>query len=72
MCANLNQKVNQDEKFLFCLAIHYFINFQLKKQAYAYIVSKTHYDIGNELYIRMLNFYMTYTYAYYQKSENLE
>ncbi len=48
--------------------MHYFMNFESKKRSY--IVSKTHYDVGNKLYIRMLDFYMTYRSAYYQKEQS--
>ncbi|WP_369421265.1 class I SAM-dependent methyltransferase [Coxiella-like endosymbiont] len=44
------------------------MNFESKKRSY--IVSKTHYDVGNKLYIRMLDFYMTYRSAYYQKEQS--
>lgn len=45
------------------------INLQSKKRAW--IVGKEHYDLGNDLFTRMLDPYMQYSCAYWKEADNL-
>ncbi|WP_404704839.1 cyclopropane fatty acyl phospholipid synthase [Yersinia vastinensis] len=45
-------------------------NFQTRKRAW--IVGKEHYDLGNDLFSRMLDPYMQYSCAYWDRAETLE
>ncbi|WP_204308080.1 class I SAM-dependent methyltransferase, partial [Enterobacter ludwigii] len=38
----------------------------------AWIVGKEHYDLGNDLFHRMLDPYMQYSCGYWKEAENLE
>lgn len=46
--------------------------FNLQRRARAFEVGKRHYDIGNDLYRRMLDRRMTYTCAYWKGAETLD
>lgn len=46
--------------------------FNLQKEKRAYQVGERHYDIGNDLYRRMLDKRMIYTCAYWKKARNLD
>ncbi|MGL5631778.1 MAG: cyclopropane fatty acyl phospholipid synthase [Azovibrio sp.] len=46
--------------------------FNLQSRARAWIVGKAHYDVGNDLFIRMLDPYMQYSCAYWEGTDNLE
>lgn len=46
------------------------INLQSKKRAW--IVGKEHYDLGNDLFSRMLDPYMQYSCAYWKDADTLE
>jgi len=48
----------------------FLINCQSRSRAF--IVGEKHYDVGNELYKRMLDPYMTYTCAYWKDAETLQ
>ena len=45
-------------------------NYQTRKRAW--IVGKEHYDLGNDLFSRMLDPYMQYSCAYWKEAETLE
>ncbi|ELQ5983094.1 cyclopropane fatty acyl phospholipid synthase [Cronobacter sakazakii] len=45
-------------------------NLQTKKRAW--IVGKEHYDLGNDLFSRMLDPYMQYSCGYWKEADNLE
>lgn len=45
-------------------------NYQTRKRAW--IVGKEHYDLGNDLFYRMLDPYMQYSCAYWKDAETLE
>lgn len=45
-------------------------NYQTRKRAW--IVGKEHYDLGNDLFSRMLDSYMQYSCAYWKEAETLE
>lgn len=45
-------------------------NYQTRKRAW--IVGKEHYDLGNDLFSRMLDPYMQYSCAYWKDAETLE
>lgn len=68
MRADLNHKI----KFSFSLAVHYlknrFLNLQKKKSAF----KLKHYDIGNNLYSKMLDKRMVYTCGFWENAENLD
>jgi cyclopropane-fatty-acyl-phospholipid synthase len=46
--------------------------FNLQKPSRAFIIGKRHYDIGNELYVRMLDRRMNYSCGYWKDAENLD
>lgn len=46
--------------------------FNLQSKARAYQVAEAHYDIGNELYTRMLDKRMVYTCGYWKNAKTLE
>ncbi|VDZ79154.1 cyclopropane-fatty-acyl-phospholipid synthase [Salmonella bongori] len=46
------------------------VNLQSKKRAW--IVGKEHYDLGNDLFSRMLDPYMQYSCAYWKDADTLE
>lgn len=68
MRAGLNHKL----KLNLTVAVHYlknrFFNLQNKKRAF----SLKHYDIGNNLYIKMLDRRMAYTCGYWEQAVNLD
>lgn len=51
-------------------AVHAIFNFQ--SEARAFMVGEKHYDIGNDLYMRMLDERMIYTCGYWQFADSLE
>ncbi|MFV4847649.1 cyclopropane fatty acyl phospholipid synthase [Edwardsiella tarda] len=46
--------------------------FNLQSRKRAWIVGKEHYDLGNDLFSRMLDPYMQYSCAYWKQAETLE
>ncbi|AJQ93262.1 cyclopropane fatty acyl phospholipid synthase [Gynuella sunshinyii] len=69
--AQLNQKLigTARIKLAFSALSHMMFNFQ--SLARAYQVGEVHYDIGNQLYERMLDPYMIYSCGYWKGAENL-
>ncbi len=46
--------------------------FNLQTRRRSWIVGKEHYDIGNDLFARMLDPHMQYSCAYWREAETLE
>ncbi|MEX2404904.1 MAG: class I SAM-dependent methyltransferase, partial [Balneolales bacterium] len=46
--------------------------FNLQKISRAFEIGQTHYDIGNDLYMAMLDKRMTYTCAFWEDADNLD
>jgi cyclopropane-fatty-acyl-phospholipid synthase len=67
--ANLESKV-RPLKMLLPVMQAWLINRQRKARAFD--IGEQHYDIGNDLYTRMLDSRMTYTCGYWKDSDNLE
>ena len=67
--AQLESKI-QPIKMLLPVAQAWLINRQRKARAFD--IGEQHYDIGNDLYTRMLDSRMTYTCGYWKDSDNLE
>ncbi len=68
--ADLQSRVKKNPSFyLYCLAAKLF-NRQARRRAFE--VAKKHYDIGNDLYVRMLDKQMLYTCAYWKNADTLE
>lgn len=65
--ARLQNKISSKQKLK--LLMHACCNLQTRKRAL--IVGKKHYDIGNELYTKMLDDYMNYSCAYWHNCNNL-
>lgn len=62
--AGLEEKVKKNFRTLLFLAENKFLNVATVKKSY--IVGKVHYDVGNELYERMLDPEMNYTCGYWK------
>jgi len=80
-CEQLDQMINlllrspltSNHKFLSHLISRVRANFlNLQKRSRAFQVGEEHYDIGNDLYERMLDKRMVYTCAYWNKADNLD
>lgn len=67
--ARLDKKVRSPQ-FLANAAWAYFTNLQSKRRAFQ--VGEEHYDIGNDLYEKMLDKRMTYTCGYWRGVKNLD
>ena len=70
LSADLTKQAGRNLKFLAYLALSRIINFQ--SAGFAPIVGKIHYDIGNDLYARMLDKEMNYSCAYWHEASTLE
>jgi len=68
--AKLDRKDVVDLKSIFWLIRHVLFNRQKKSSAYK--IGEHHYDIGNDLYGRMLDRRMTYTCGYWENAQNLD
>src|SRR5262245_49514656 len=69
MRANLKQKITGSWRMRALTVKAVMLNLQAKARAGASI--EAHYDIGNDLYTRMLDPRMVYTCAYWDKAKNL-
>ncbi len=67
--ANLESKI-QPLKMVIPIAKAWFMNRQRKSKAFE--IGEKHYDIGNDLYERMLDQRMTYTCGYWRDAETLD
>ena len=68
--ANLESKIKKDLKTLTKLAAVRIFNFQSKNRAFQ--VGERHYDIGNDLFKKMLDKRMVYSCAYWKNAGNLD
>lgn len=68
--ANLENQIPRHLKNTLRIAIARLFNLQSKKRAW--IVGKEHYDLGNDLFSRMLDPYMQYSCGYWKEAETLE
>jgi len=67
--ADLDKKVKGNWKLIFFVLFNYLFNIQNKKRAFA--IGKHHYDLGNDLYVAMLDPRMTYTCGYFKNALGL-
>ncbi|WP_414163821.1 cyclopropane fatty acyl phospholipid synthase [Superficieibacter sp. BNK-5] len=67
--AGLDNQLPHHLKDVFRVAATRLINLQSKKRAW--IVGKEHYDLGNDLFTRMLDPYMQYSCGYWKEADNL-
>ena len=70
MLADLESKVKGDLKIALHLLKSKLLNLQTHNRSWE--VGKLHYDVGNELYEKMLDKRMNYTSAYYRNADNLD
>lgn len=68
--AGLEDQLPRHLKDTLRIACARIFNLQSKKRAW--IVGKEHYDLGNDLFTRMLDPYMQYSCAYWQEAATLE
>lgn len=68
--AHLDQKIQKNKRLLFRILLAKLFNMQTKIRSLE--VGKKHYDIGNELFERMLDSRMNYTCGYWHSANNLE
>jgi len=70
LSADLGQYIRQNPKFLLQALIAKLTNRQTKSRAFE--VGEKHYDVGNDLYERMLDKRMVYTCGYWKNVNNLD
>jgi cyclopropane-fatty-acyl-phospholipid synthase len=68
--SKIDAKIKQNKKLLLRLWLHKTFNFQTKNRAFE--VGRKHYDLGDDLFMSMLDKRMTYTCAYWKNAKNLE
>ncbi|HEV2613544.1 MAG TPA: cyclopropane fatty acyl phospholipid synthase [Gammaproteobacteria bacterium] len=68
--SRIDTKVKENKRLLLRLWVHKIFNFQTKHRAYD--VGRKHYDLGDDLFMAMLDKRMTYTCGYWKKAKNLE
>ena len=68
--ADLDNKVKHNLKIAMQLAGFWLINMQARRRAF--IIGERHYDLGNELFARMLDKRMNYSCAYCKNANNLD
>ncbi len=66
----LDEKVKRKPSILFKLLLARIFNLQSKKRAF--IIGKRHYDLGNDLFLNMLDSRMNYSCAYWKNSKTLD
>ncbi len=69
LCAGLDMKIRSPQ-FVVNSMWAYLTNLQSKHRAFQ--IGEEHYDIGNDLYERMLDTRMTYTCGYWKDAKNLD
>lgn len=67
--AKLDQKIKKNWKLILFILQHKLINVTNTKRAFK--VAKTHYDLGNELYVAMLDPDLNYSCGYWKTAKNL-
>ncbi len=70
LSAQLDQKLPNNWRDIVRIIIARIWNLQTKNRAW--IVGKEHYDLGNDLFVRMLDPYMQYSCGYWAKATTLE
>lgn len=71
LSAELDKKIMKNKKLIFDVVLARLLNLQSKKRSL--VVGKQHYDVGNDLYQRMLDKRMVYTCGYWEDgAENLD
>ncbi len=68
--ADLVKKIKGDWRTLLFIATTKLFNLQTRSRSHK--VSEEHYDLGNDLYMRMLDKRMNYTSAYWKDAKNLD
>ncbi|MHB9011326.1 MAG: cyclopropane fatty acyl phospholipid synthase [Ignavibacteriaceae bacterium] len=68
--ANLDNKVKRNFKIALQLSGFWLINMQARRRAF--IIGKRHYDMGNELFTKMLDKRMNYSCAYWKGANTLD
>jgi cyclopropane-fatty-acyl-phospholipid synthase len=68
--ADLQKKVKHNYKVALQLAGFWLINMQSRRRAF--IIGKRHYDLGNELFQKMLDKRMNYSCAYWRDAADLD
>jgi cyclopropane-fatty-acyl-phospholipid synthase len=68
--ANLESSFKPSFKQLLHLSKYFLLNRQSKRRAL--VVGKKHYDVGNDLFIKMLDKRMTYSCGYWKNAANLD
>ncbi len=68
--SNIGYKIKKNKRFLLKIALSKILNFQTQKRAWT--VGKKHYDLGTDLFQKMLDSHMNYTCGYWQNAKNLE
>jgi cyclopropane-fatty-acyl-phospholipid synthase len=68
--ADLQNKVKRNYKIVFQLAGFWLINMQARRRAF--IIGERHYDLGNELFQKMLDKRMNYSCAYWKNAKTLD
>lgn len=72
LAADLNKRLPGVAKLKFFVEAAWYALFNHQSEARAFQVGEAHYDIGNDLYERMLDATMTYSCAYWPEADNLE
>jgi len=68
--ADIHKKIRLNKTFIAKAALHYLFNPQTKRKSKK--VATDHYDIGNDLYSRMLDKEMSYSCGYWKYAGNLD
>ena len=68
--ANLEDKVKYNYKVALQLAGFWLINMQSQRRAF--IIGEKHYDLGNDLFSKMLDKRMNYSCAYWKNAKNFD
>lgn len=69
--SDLGKHIRSNWRQLLAVALPYFMNLQSRRRR-AFQVGIRHYDIGNDLYQKMLDERMVYTCAYWKDATNLD
>lgn len=72
LAADLNRKLIGFSRIKFLVSSLWYALFNHQRESRAYQVGEAHYDIGNDLYRRMLDPTMTYSCAYWADASDLE
>lgn len=72
LSANLNQKLIGMARLKFIITAFWYALVNRQSTARAFQVGEAHYDIGNDLYQRMLDQTMSYSCAYWPEAADLE